>query len=119
MKRESTSDTLIKNLNHLMVLYGYTADDVAKKSGITKRAILYYLNKERVPNIEKAELLASAFGLRGWHLIMPNLPKDISETSHLNTLVKNYISANSEGKKMIHMISEREASYNDRNNQNL
>ena len=107
----TTSKTLINNLSHLMILYDYDSAKVAKKSGLTKRAVQYYLNGERVPSIEKAEQLASAFGLEGWHLIMPNLPNDISQTKHLRCLVENYLSSSLAGRDVIEMVAEREAKY--------
>ena len=111
MRKISTIQTLSINLKHLMLMYGYTQEQLVKRSGVSRRTIGSALKGENATSIEKAEKLANAFGLEGWHLIMPNLPRDIEETKHLSDLVKNYIASSNDGKEMIERVAEREAKY--------
>lgn len=111
MKKNTTVENLSANLRHLMGVYGYTQEQLVKKSGVSRRTIGSALKGENATSIKVAESLAEAFGLEGWHLIMPNLPKDIEETKHLNELVTNYVTASHEGKEMIDKVAEREAKY--------
>ena len=111
MSKKTTAEVFVENLNHLMLITELTAEEVGKKSGLTKRAVQYYMNGERIPNVCRAEQLASAFGLEGWHMIMRNLPIDIISSKKLQSLVNNYSNSSDEGKNMINMVAEREAKY--------
>jgi len=111
MNKRSTSENLTSNLRHLCELYNFKPDYIAKKSGLSPRVIAYYLSGDRSPKVKDAELIAAVFGLEGWHLIMPNLPKDIQQTKNLKHLVKNYLNSSSEGRGMIDRVAEREAKY--------
>lgn len=109
--KKNTAKSLVENLNHLMDSTGLNARQISERSGISPRAVAYYISGERVPDIEMAEKLAKVFGLEGWHLIMPNLPDDLKEHKRLRSLLENYNVASKEGKDHITMVAEREARY--------
>lgn len=111
MKNQMPADSLSINLRHLSQLTGMKAEQIAKKSGLSQRAIAYYLSGERSPKVKDAELIAEVFGLRGWHLIMPDLPNDLRKSKALQRLIENYINSDDEGADMIEKVAEREAKY--------
>lgn len=114
MKNPKTSDTLITNLKTLMNVTKMTKDQVATKSGISSRMISYILAGEKTPSIELAEALGKAFGLSGWHMIMPSLPYDLAKSGklyELDELVRNYVASDDEGRDFLNKAAQREARY--------
>lgn len=106
-----TEKTLSQNLKHLMELSGWNVEEVAKRSGVSKRMVSYVISMERKASITIAEDLAKAFNLEGWHLIMPNLPRDLEQSKALRRLIDDYIGSDNEGRDMISKVAEREAKY--------
>lgn len=109
--RQNTCDTLIANLRALMKAGGMKLPGLAIKSGVSLRMINYILSKERKPTVEIAEALARAFNLKGWQLIIPDLPVDLARSGKLNTLVKNYTHSSEAGREYIDRVAEQEAKY--------
>ena len=67
------------------------------------------------PTLENVELVANAFGLQGWNLIMPNLIDDlINGDSGISLLVHNYLESNRDGRQHLIRVAEREAEYHGR-----
>lgn len=110
-KKTSTAENFVANLRFLMRLNDISQTTLAKKSGVSQKSISNILNGNQIPSIEMAEQLAAAFGLEGWHMIMPNLPDDLRSSSALSKLYKGFIKATPEGRKHIEMVAEREAAY--------
>jgi transcriptional regulator with XRE-family HTH domain len=96
----------------LMREWPMTIDDLAKKSGVTKRMIQYVLNKERVPSIDVAAALAGAFSINGWQLLVPNLKSELARCGQLEKLVQNYQRANPDAQRYLDGVAERESIYN-------
>jgi transcriptional regulator with XRE-family HTH domain len=96
----------------LMREWPMTIDDLAKKSGVTKRMIQYVLNKERVPSIDVAAALAGAFSINGWQLLVPNLKSELARCGQLEKLVQNYQRANLDAQRYLDGVAERESIYN-------
>lgn len=111
MKKLKTSDTLITNLKTLMKVTKMTKDQVALKSGVSSRMISYVLAGEKTPSIEIAEALGKAFGLSGWHMIMPSLPYDLAKSGKLDELVRNYAASDEEGRDFLNKAAQREAKH--------
>jgi transcriptional regulator with XRE-family HTH domain len=111
MKKKTTVESLAQNLTLLMQLTNMKKPELSRKSGVSPRMIAYILNAERRATIETVDDLAKVFGLEGWHLIMPSLPKDLKTSKALQRLVENYIESSGEGRGMIDMVAEREAKY--------
>lgn len=86
-------------------------EKVSKISGVSERSIGYILAGERTPSIKTAESIAKAFGLEGWHLIMPGLKSDLIKNGTLNKLITNYSRSSGEGKKYIDRVAEQESKY--------
>lgn len=109
VKRPSTRETLAKNLRTLLDITGWTQDELARRSGVSQRMISSILNLQTGCSVETADALAAAFGLTGWHLIMPNLTKDLLASKAVQTLLECYLSASDEGRTLIDAIATREA----------
>jgi transcriptional regulator with XRE-family HTH domain len=110
IKRPATRDTLARNLLALMREAGWNQVELSKRSGVSQRQISNILRQDTGCSVEHADALAKAFGLQGWHLIMPTLRKDL-EAGAISLLVDRYASASSEGRAAIDRVAELESRY--------
>lgn len=111
MAKHSTKQILAKNLTFLMSQAGHSQHELAKRSGVSQKTISNILRQEQAAAVEMAEKLAAAFGLEGWHIIMPNLPTDLLAAKSMEALYASYIAASIEGRANIERIAEMEAKY--------
>lgn len=111
MARQATRDNLVGNLQWLMTTTGWNQVEVAKRSGVSQKSISKILRREMVPTIELADKLAAAFGLSGWHIIMPDLPRDLVGSTSLERLFKDFISSDQAGRELIQHVAAREAKH--------
>jgi transcriptional regulator with XRE-family HTH domain len=112
MKRPSTTEVFLWNLDFLMEENGDSTYTLAKRAGMSQRTVANIVGRlqEKV-SLEQAEALAGAYGLEGWHMIMPNLTDDLRRSPALKKLYEGYVSASPEGRKHIDMVAAREAAY--------
>jgi len=110
MKRPRTRETVAANLATLMRQRHWKARDLAARCNVSFRQIHNILNGTSVPSTETVDELASAFGLRGWHLLMPNLPDDLLCNVALERLVDDYVAADAEGRDLATRLLSRRAS---------
>lgn len=108
-KRTSTRDTLAKNLRTLMTIRDWTQVQLAEKSGVSQTMISSILAARSGCSVETADALALAFGLTGWHLLMPGLTEDLLKSKAVQKLLESYVSATPDGKALIDAIALREA----------
>lgn len=116
--RPGTRTTLARNLRLLMDLRGWTQMDVAKRAGVSQKAVSNMLNPATSPRpiLDQVEKVAAAFDLNLWHLIMPGLPADLLSSPSISRLVSHYSKASSRGREYIDRVAEHEAGYtNDKN----
>lgn len=109
MAKKSTRDNLVANVRWLMSETGWTQVELAERSGVSQTAISKVLRGDMVPTIEFAEKLASAFGLSGWHIIMPDLPGDLLRNGTLEKLFRDFIASSESGRQFISQVANREA----------
>ena len=110
MKRPATRDTLANNLRALMNEFAWNQVELSKRSGVSQRQISNILRRETGCSIEHAEAIAKAFGLEGWHLIMPTLRRDL-KTGAVAKLISNYAEATDAGRAAIDRVAELESHY--------
>jgi transcriptional regulator with XRE-family HTH domain len=110
VKRPATRDTLAINLTMLMAEARWNQVELAKRSGVSQRQISNILRKESGCSVEHADALAKAFGLQGWHLIMPSLPADVRNGA-IPALLQRYAAATAEGRKAIDRVAELESRF--------
>ena len=109
--RPDPRDTLSTNLKALTSLRGYDQVQLAKRSGVNQKTISNILNTRNAPNLDKLELIAKAFGLNAWHLIIPGLPAELVGGGSIDRLFQNYAASDQKGRDYIDHVAEREATY--------
>lgn len=92
-----------------MVIRGWTQKELAEKSGLSQTMISAILRDQAAASIETADAIAHAFGLTGWHLLMPGLSEDLLKSKAVQTLLESYIDASPEGKALIDAMAVRES----------
>lgn len=108
-KRPAIRATLAANLLALKDRRGWTQTEVAIKAKISQRYVSSALNQQQSLSAEIVDALASAFGLPGWILLIPDLPVEVLDTQRIPLLVSHYIHAGQTGQKAIDGYAEREA----------
>ena len=112
MKRRKPRETLAQNVNELMRRGKLVQRDLAKMSGVSQRTISNICNPDGPsPTLESVDAVAAAFGLDGWHLIMPTLVDDLAGDTTIAALFSAYEHASAEGRRHIVRVAEREAEY--------
>lgn len=108
-KRPSTRETLAKNLKTLMTIRDWTQVQLAEKSGVSQTMISSILRQDSSCSVETADALAHAFGLTGWHLLMPGLNVDLLKSKAVQRLLESYLDATPEGQALIDAMAIRES----------
>jgi transcriptional regulator with XRE-family HTH domain len=106
-----TRESLARNIRYLMKRAEWSESELARRSGVSQKSINNILNLVHSPKLETVDAIAEAFGLTGWHLIMPNLPDDLLTSRTLEGLVRSYVKASDDGRELINRVAEREAAY--------
>lgn len=109
--KPKTDEVLARNLRALMTKGGLVESALAQKSNVSQKAINNVLNCRTTAKIETVELLAKAFGMEGWQLLLPNLPDEVDSVGAIGRLIQSYSKASAEGQRIIMTIAEREARY--------
>jgi transcriptional regulator with XRE-family HTH domain len=111
MPKPDTRQTVIKNIQMLMDEAGDSQHALAKKLGWKQSTLNNLLSGRHHISIERADAIARAYGLEGWHLLLSNLPRDIRETESISKLFDSYMKSNSQGRDYINRVAEKEAEY--------
>ena len=114
VKRPATRETLARNLRLLMSEAGWNQVELSKRSGVSQRQISNILSSNTGCSVEHADALARAFGLQGWHLIMPALRKEL-QAGAVVLLIDRYAQASTEGRSAIDRVAELESRYSKNN----
>jgi len=74
-KIRSSRDVIARNLSNLMEVTPHlnSQPKVAARSGLGQTSIGRILRKEAGATIDSLDLIARAFGVEPWHLLVPNL----------------------------------------------
>lgn len=113
VKADLPQENLARNLKFLMGRYGHNPAELAEKlkGKVSRSALHYILNCEKIARVDTVEHIANVYGLHGWHLISPSLITDIEKSPTLAKLIRDYEAASKEGQKHIEQVAEREAEY--------
>lgn len=106
--RPKTQDSVAANLRRLMAMVHWSQVKLAKESGVSQTHISAILRGDSSCTVETAEALAKAFGLKGWHLLIPNLPDELVSSPSLFRLVEAYIHSNAAGREFLDAAANRE-----------
>lgn len=101
---KKTQQTLIDNLKMLMKLRGWNPRELSEASGVSPRMVAYILTGDRIPSIEIADELARAFGLDGWLLIHPSLPRDIKQSARLRAIIEKWSDMSDADRDLVEQI---------------
>lgn len=92
-------ETLRQNLRYLMDRHGWTERETAKRAGVHQKTINKALNMYGDPTINTVDKIGGAFGLKGWQLLIQNLPELYQSLSDESEIEKtSIILAGKEGK---------------------
>lgn len=107
--RPNPRDSLAANLRHLMNSREWNQVELAKRSRVNQKTISNILAGRNTPTLDKLDMIASAFGLNAWHLILPNLPVELINGGTIERLFSNYLASGQRGREYIDHVAEREA----------
>jgi transcriptional regulator with XRE-family HTH domain len=111
-KRLSVRTAIATNVKALMQKRDWTQVELGKKAGVSQRHVSNVLNQKTDCTSEILNALAGAFDLPGWLLSIQNLPVELLDSKAIPQLVRHYIDAGSEGRKLLDVMAEREATHN-------
>ena len=109
--RQLPKESLAKNLRYLMDLEQLSESALHRRSGVSQKAINNILNGVSGGSLSSVDKLAKAFGLKAWHLIMPNLPNDLISGNTIEKLYRAFIQSDPKGREYTLHVAEREAAY--------
>lgn len=107
-QRPPTASSVAKNLRALMDAADVNQSELARRSGVSQRHISDIINGNSACTHPIADKLAAPFGLIGWHLLLPDLPKDLVASPAISKLVSAYINADAAGRQFLDAAAERE-----------
>lgn len=106
---------LADNVKRLMADRGDTQASLAKRAGISQRAVgdlmTYGKGHFKNPTVKTVDNLAEAFDLPAWMLLLPGLPLELLKGQRLTKLIENYVEAPEPGRATVDRIAESEVRY--------
>lgn len=87
------------------------APEVARRSGVDPKTVNNMIHGRYDPRPEKADQVAAVFGLRGWQLLIPDLPADMLKNGQLEAVIRNYVSASPAGRASIDQVAKMAAGF--------
>jgi transcriptional regulator with XRE-family HTH domain len=100
-------DLVSANVRRLMKAMDWSEHDLARKSGVSQKAINNLLNKTTGYTITTAEKLAKPFGLTGWQLMIEKVPADAAFANTLTHLVVKFLTTDDQGRAFIRSAADR------------
>lgn len=111
-KRPQVRAILSANLRALKERRDWTQTELANKAKISQRYVSSVLNQEQAPTTEIVDALASAFGLPGWVLLIPDIPIELLDSPDIPLLLQHYLGAGPDGRGLLDKLAEREFHHN-------
>lgn len=108
---KSTKDVVIENVKTLMGMRGDTTYSLAERSGLAQSTVSNILSGRHKISVDTADVLAAAYGLDGWHLLLRDLSSDLLGSPRVTKLYELYLAASDEGREYIESVAERESKY--------
>lgn len=94
-----------------MALHNDTTYALAKRARLPQSSIMNILSGKHAISIDKADAIAAAYGLEGWHLLLRDLPNELQGSPAISKLVDAYIKTSKDGRDLIDKLAERESKY--------
>lgn len=95
------------NVRRLMRSMEWSEHDLARRSGVSQKAINNLLNQATGCTITTADKLARPFGLQGWQLQLPDIPPDAAFANSLTNIVVKWIHTDERGREFISHAADR------------
>ena len=90
-----------ENVRRLMAAMDWSEHDLAKRSGVSQKAINNLLNHSTGCTVTTAEKLARAFGLTCWQIMLDDVPADAAFSNTLSQLVFKFLKTDKKGRAFI------------------
>lgn len=100
------SETFARNLHRLQKMEDWSDAEVGRRSGVSGRMIGMYKALDAAPSIDKANDIAKAFGYEGWELLMPEFDPDVVKPRTFDKLVRTYLRADEDARKIMEEQSD-------------
>jgi len=101
MKGKTTAQRARLNIEFLIRRSGLEIQEVARRAGMSLRGLNYIRSGERSPNVDTLDDIGQVFGLTGWHLISPDLERNIENQEWLDRLKEAFVLANPDGQELL------------------
>jgi transcriptional regulator with XRE-family HTH domain len=89
MELESQA-ALAANVRRLMSEHALTETALAKRAGLSQKLINNTLHSRSVSKLDTVEKLARPFGLKAWHLLIPDVDFHSANNGQLGDLVSRF-----------------------------
>lgn len=90
-----------------------TQEEIAKRAGLSLRALGYQLSGEakNAPTLRTLQGLANAFGLEPWQLLLPDLPTALilnpATRAKVRTTIQRYLSADDSDRDLVDKVASK------------
>jgi transcriptional regulator with XRE-family HTH domain len=108
---QSSLAILAANVKRLRDAESWSQPDLARRSGVPQTTISAIENAKHKVSVAKVEMLAKAFRLPTWALLMPEIDVALFRENGLAKIVDTYIALPPDRREEISRVSERESHY--------
>lgn len=104
-------ENVSRNVRFLMERHGDNLRTLASRCGVSKSTVQRIVAGDQAASIEHCHAIAKAYGLQGWNLLHPDLPRDLEDGGTLARLINAYFRSSRSGRANINRVAELEARY--------
>ncbi len=112
---ETIKTTVATNIALLMKINQISQKELERRSGVSQATISNLLNPSFNPRYSPTtnvlEKIASAFDIKLWQLLIPNIPPDLLASRTIEKVLENFVAADDQGRDAISRIAEAELRY--------
>jgi transcriptional regulator with XRE-family HTH domain len=94
------------NLRALMLKRGWSDGDLAAKAGVDKKTVNNMVNGRHATQTDKLELVAKAFGLHAWELLVEGMGDAQAHDGKLENLIEAYAKTDDSGRDSMLKVAE-------------
>lgn len=97
-----------RNLDLLMKYHRDTQASLEKRSGVSQKTISNMLNPgdDRSPNLSNVALIAAAYKIKTWHLLLPDASIEVLMNISVEKLIDNYNHIDKESRDTVLRVAE-------------
>jgi transcriptional regulator with XRE-family HTH domain len=98
---KTAAEIFARNVTQLLKDRGWSDSELARRAGVSNRAVGMYRKLDAVPSIEAVERIASAFGFSAWELLNPNFEPGIMKDRRFPAFCDAFLRANDQERKLL------------------